>query len=122
MADVTIKADFSMVKAMLTKAGRKAIPLATAKTLTFLAKNVEKKTYEEMQDKFDRPTPMVMKSLRVKTATANDLHARVFVKGWPMAKTPNSMADVIGHQFSGGGRVLKRVEKRFRQAGLLDAD
>lgn len=119
---VEVNIDFNVIKAQLTEIGRKALPLATAKTLTFLAKNVEAKTYKEMESQFDRVTPVVMRSLRTKTATVNDLSARVYVKGWPMLKQDWSMADILAHQFEGGDRKIKRSEKRFRQAGLLKND
>lgn len=119
---IEIKADFNVLKASLTELGRKKLPITIAKTLTFLAKNVEKKTYDAMRENFDRPTPIVMRSLRTKTATANDQHARVYLKGYELTKQAKSMADVLSHEFEGGERIPKQIEKRFRQAGLLGAN
>lgn len=125
MADkpfIEIKADFNVLKASLTEIGRKALPVTIAKTLTFLAKNVEKKTYDAMRANFDRPTPIVMRSLRTKTATVRDQHARVYLKGYELTKQAKSIADVLSHEFEGGARIPKQLEKRFRQAGLLGQD
>lgn len=100
----------------------KQVNYATAVALTKTAKLVEKEVYDEFRRTFDRPTPTLMRSLRTKTANKFDLTARVYVKDRPLGgKNPNSMADLLAHQFSGGSRIHKQLESVLRQQGLINA-
>lgn len=123
MVTIVPRFDFSNVLRMLDDTQARQLPFATAKALTLTAKNVEKSIYDEMRSQFDRPTPMTMRSLRTKPATKRDLTAMVYLKGIELGgKNPYSMAEVIGHQFSGGSRTRKRIEKVFERAGLISGN
>lgn len=99
---------------------QKQVTFAAAVALTKTAKAAERETYEEFRRTFDRPTPTMMRALRTKTATKADLTARVFVKDRPLGgKNPYSMAELLAHQFKGGGRIQKQLEAVLRQQGLL---
>ncbi len=99
---------------------RKQVQFAAAVALTKTAKAVEREVYGEFKRVIDRPTPTMMKALRTKTATKADLTAKVFVKDRPLGgKNPNSMADLLAHQFKGGGRIHKALEIALRSNGLL---
>lgn len=120
MIGISVKADFKQLSRFFSDMEKKQMPFVVAKTLTELAKNTEKVTYAQMRSVWDRPTPFVMKGLRTKPATKRDLTARVYVKDWsPGGKNPRGLADIIGHQFAGGGRQRKALEYRFEQAGLI---
>lgn len=123
MINVTIKTSITDALKFLNDVERRQIPFATAKALTLTAKKVEKETYQEMQKRFDRPTPMTMRSLRTKPATKRDLTSKVYLKGVELGgKNPNSMFEIIGHQFDGGTRNRKRIEQLFASRGLISSN
>ncbi len=119
MITVKVTHNFGDVIRMLDDVQRKQVPFATAKALTLTAKNAEKAVYAEMRQKFDRPTPMTMKSLRTKPATKRDLTAMVYLKDQSAGGKSRSMLEVIGHEFSGGDRNRKRLELWLQRAGLI---
>jgi cation transport regulator ChaB len=95
---------------------------ATIVSLTRTAKEVQVATYAEMASKFDRPTPITMKSLRIRPATRQKIEAEVFLKSWEVGgKNLRSMEEMIGHQFRGGDRLRKRMEEAFTRAGLINS-
>ena len=122
MIKFSIRVDgLDRLNALLTNKA-KQINYATAVALTKTAKKVEHELYGEFRRVFDRPTPTTMRSLRTKPAKKTDLTAEVFVKDQPLGKkNPNSMADVLAHQFKGGGRIHKQLETVLRQQGFLQA-
>lgn len=95
------------------------IPFAAAVALTRTARLVQREIEDEMRDKFDRPTPMVMRSLRVIPAKKSSLEARVFLKNIPLGRRASGLADVIAHQFFGGKRRSTGAEVRLRAAKVL---
>lgn len=95
---------------------------ATAVALTRTAQQAQQATVAEMRARFDRPTPTVLRSLFVKPAKKSDLTSMIYVKDKPFGgKNPRSMAEIIGHQFSGGARIAKSLEEALRRAGYLQA-
>lgn len=69
---------------------------------------------------FDRPTPMVLKSVRVKPATKQDPVAIVGLDIRELGgKNIKSMREMIGHHFVGGERIQKRLEMRLQRLGVL---
>lgn len=121
---ISIKVDTSGLKSVgaMLSGMEKQVRFATAKALTLTAKNVEKSVYDEMRSKFDRPTPTTMRSLRTKPATKQDLTAMVYLKDRELGgNNALAMAQIIGHQFSGGARQRKSLEKAFSTKGLISA-
>lgn len=92
---------------------------ATAVALTRTAGHVRKAVTEEMAKQFDRPTPMVMRSLYTSPAKRDNLVAMVYLKDRPLPGQARSMSELLAHQFSGGSRIAKQVEVVLRQAGLM---
>lgn len=121
MINIKVQTNFADTLKLLNDVERRQLPFATAKALTLTAKIVEKETYREMDKQFDRPTPMTKRSLRTKPATKRDLTAKVYLKGIELGKNPNSMFEIIGHQFEGGTRNRKRMEKLFTSRGLISS-
>jgi hypothetical protein len=122
MINIKVQTSFADTLTFLNDVERRQLPFATAKALTLTAKIAEKEIYGEMAKQFDRPTPMTMRSLRTKPATKQDLTARVFLKGVELGgKNPNSMFEIIGHQFEGGTRNRKRIEQLFTSYGLISS-
>jgi hypothetical protein len=126
---ITVKTNFRDAYKMLDSL-RRSYPSLTAKALTQAAFRVQDKTYAQMRSKFDRPTPFVMKGLRVKPAEKTEfpMEARVFVKDFPISghnsfsdQYQSGLANIIGHQFGGGRRQRKLLEARLQQRGLITA-
>lgn len=108
---------------MLDSRVAKQVPYATAVALTRTAQAAQKDVAWEFSRKFDRPTPTVMKGLWVKSATRASLEAMVYVKDRPLGgKNPFSLAQVLAHEFSGGGRLAKQLEFVLRRDGFIGAD
>lgn len=121
---LSIKVDTSGLKSSLAMISgmQKQVSVATAKALTFTAERVEKAVYEEMRTKFDRPTPMTMRSLRKKTARVSDLTAMVYLKDTAIGgKNPRSMAEILAHEFGGGDRIRSRLEGAFSAKGYMSS-
>lgn len=94
--------------------------IAAAVAITRLAKIAQKEIVQTMATKFDRPTPMTMRSVVVLPATAERLKATVMLNDREMGgQNLKSMSQTIGQQFLGGGRILKRVEQRLSRMGIL---
>ena len=96
------------------------IPFATSMAINATARTVREATLAEMATQFDRPTPLVMKSLFITQATKARLQAAVYLKDREIGgKNSRSMAEILGHQFAGGTRLRKRLEDAFTGAGLI---
>jgi len=95
------------------------IRFAVAKSLTLTAKAVQSDLTAEMKQGFDRPTPYTLRSSFVKPATRANLNAVVGIKDMQPSKVAASPAELLGHQFRGGGRIRKNLENHLAKAGLL---
>lgn len=92
-------------------------PFAMAMALSRTASIVRKSLVEEMSRVFDRPTPYVLGSLSVKTATTTNLTAMVWMKKWPGKGYPAET--FLGPQIFGGSRTHKRFEKALIYKGVM---
>lgn len=120
---ISIKVDttgFNTLAATLTGM-QKQVTVATAKVLTFTAERVEAAVYDEMRRKFDRPTPMTMRSLRKKPATPSSLMAMVYLKDERPGGNSRSALETIGQEFTGGGRAFKKIELWLQRQGKMTA-
>lgn len=123
MALIRVEHDLDKLTKLLDSIKSRQVPFATAKALTLTAKEAQKDTYREFESKFDRPTPLTMRSLFIKPATKRDLTAEVFVKDRPIGgKNSKSTAEILRHQFGGGTRLVKRLEQMLRRQGFIDED
>ena len=96
------------------------VPFAASLAINRTAKRVREETMVAMSAQFDRPTPLVMKSLFITPATKAKLQAAVYLKDREIGgKNSRSMAEILGHQFAGGTRLRKRMENAFTEAGLI---
>lgn len=122
MIPITVRIDgLAAVTASLTaQAGQ--IPFATSQAINATARTVRTAVQAEMAARFDRPTPLTLKSLFVAPATKAKLQAAVYLKDREIGgKNTRSMAEILGHQFAGGTRLRKRMEEAFTGAGLIRA-
>ena len=119
---ITVRIDgMDSVKRMLDGVEKQA-RFATAVALTRTAKQAQKMAYDEFKQQFDRPTPMVMKSLYIKPATKANLEAMVYMKNIGIGgKNARSMAEMLGHHFSGGSRTRKAIEGLLKANGFIQS-
>lgn len=102
----------------LMQAYPRQAPYALARALTKVAKeHVKPRIEAEMASVFDRPTPFVLKSLRVRPATKDKPQAEVLFKDESYKGTPAT--EYLRPHVDGGPRALKRSESLLRNAGLL---
>ncbi|QLQ25245.1 MAG: hypothetical protein HZT41_10545 [Dechloromonas sp.] len=95
---------------------------ATAIALTKTAKHAQRMMYDEFKGQFDRPTPLVMKSLFIEPATKDNLSSRVYMKDRALGgKNMRSMSELLAHHFTGGRRVSKAFEDLLRRNNYLAA-
>ena len=139
MIKVTIPA-LPAAQAALSGYGRQ-IPFATALAIHRTAHIARRAGVEEMRRQFDRPTPTVLNSLFVRPSRVSkkaigsggsvpsselavkDLAFGSTIKDYsPSVPEPGSMAEKIGHQFSGGQRVRKGLERGLQRGGYIAAD
>ncbi len=110
---------FSALSASLGSQARQ-VPFAASLAINRTAQRVREETLGEMSAQFDRPTPLVLKSLFITPSTKVRLHATVYLKDYEIGgKNLRSMAEIIGHQFTGGTRLRKRMEDAFVRARLI---
>lgn len=121
---ITMKVTFDtrQVKRYLSDLERNQLPFATAAALTRTAKRVQNELLEEMKREFDRPTPWTLRSTFIAPATKRKLEATVGLKDRPYPGNRLSSAQILAHQFAGGGRHVKGVEMWLRRAGYLGAN
>ena len=119
MIRMYVKFDTSAVKRYLSDLERNQIPFATANALTQIGNRVQKGLIDEMTERFDRPTPWTKRSTFVKPATKRNLEATTGVKDRAYAGNRLSAAEILHHQFAGGGRQVKALEHWLRRAGYL---
>ena len=91
---------------------------ATMLALNKTAEQIRSELQTEMQRVFDRPTPWVINSLRIKYATKARLVAELAYKDKNSVESARSMLEP--HVF-GGPRHYKAMEARLFNAGLLPA-
>ena len=94
----------------------KQVDFAAAVALTKTAGIARTKVQENMRQVFDRPTPWVINSLRLKSATKTNLVAEVAFKDINSEVSSKTM--VFPH-VEGGQRSFKAMEVRLMQAGLM---
>ena len=100
----------------------KQAKFAATVAITRTASLIKTALVEEMKQKFDRPTPTTLNSIMMKPATKTNPEAVVWLKDREMGgKQSLSMAQIIGHQFKGGPRNIKRLEMRLFRLGILPA-
>lgn len=103
------------VQAALNKAASQ-VPYALSVALNKTATEAKEMVQAEMKNVFDRPTPWVLNSLRVKRATKTNLVAELAFKDIHSALSARSMVEP---HVEGGGRHFKAMEVRLLRSGML---
>jgi len=98
------------------------IPYANTLALNATGRSVKRAVELDMRANFDRPNPRVMKGIFLDYATKTALVAEVRVKDIPENFADESLAEIIGQQFTGGvGRLRGRLEQAFTREGYISA-
>lgn len=96
-------------------------PFAVAVALTKTAVDIEKATVDAMRRDFDRPTPYTLRAFYVSKATKHRLVASIELKDRRLSKVAAAANETIGHQFTGGTRNTKSLERYAQRAGLISS-
>ncbi|CAN7408348.1 hypothetical protein LJR074_002585 [Acidovorax sp. LjRoot74] len=125
--NITIKG-FERVKAQMEALSGAQLREAAAKALNDAGHQVRRDMQRELTQRFDRPTPFIVRSPKVFQATADDLVVTIaptlhtdknaFVRGGKVGVDPQQ---VLQAQEFGGLRRDKRSESVLRRAGILPA-
>lgn len=112
---ITVKSNIAAVaKAWEQAAGQ--VPFALSVALNKTAEKARLKVRSEMPSVFDRPTPWVLNSLRVKRSTKTNLTAELAYKDKNSVESSRSMVEP--HVF-GGRRHFKAMEARLMNMGYM---
>lgn len=114
---INITTNFTQVQAALQKAASQ-VPFALATAMNKTAIKAKDAVRNEMPKVFDRPTPWVLNSLRVKFATKTNLQAELAYKDRNSVESSRSMIEP--HVFT-GKRHFKAMEARLMNIGLIPA-
>lgn len=98
---------------------RKHAPFAVAMALTKTAQRAQAGVLDVMRQRFDRPTPYTLNSLRVVPAKKSDTQpfAKVYFKDDAFKGTPASK--FLTPEVYGGARAAKRFERALIGKGLM---
>lgn len=107
------------VQSQIRKLSQGQIKQATSKAINDAAFHARKGIQDTMARNFDRPTPYIMRSVRVVQASPEQLNA--WIEPTYMGGKGIDPQQILRAQAFGGPRRDKRSEKLLRNAGLLPA-
>ncbi|WP_417550131.1 hypothetical protein [Methylophaga sp.] len=119
--NIQIKSELDKLTKNLTDVEKKQIPFAMALALNEAATIGQSAGVKEMQRVFDRPTPFILKSLRVTRASKNNLKSEVGFKN-VFGKFGSAVENTLKPHIEGGKRKPKGSEATLRRAGILRPD
>ena len=112
------------IERRLNAIARKQVPYATSLALNNTAKDVIKAEQDEMRRVFDRPTPFILRGLRVtKYAKKTDLQAEVGFKD-VYGRSGEAVENTLKPHIPGfpATRQPKGMERQLRRRGFLGAN
>lgn len=131
MVEIVVRVDNKEAKKFWTAVERKALPVATAKTLTFTADRARNRLTQMMPQLFDRPTPFVQRGIQIKPAKPSKLKSTVYVPNSSVEQTLLPHTDLREtssrkkkkheYQLAGGYWVVSRNAKTNRYGNLTRA-
>lgn len=119
--NIQIKSELNKLTKDLTDVEKKQIPFAMSLALNESASIGQAAGVKEMKRVFDRPTPFILKSLRVKRSNKKKLVAEVGFKD-VFGKFGTAVEYTLKPNIEGGNRKPKASEMTLRRAGILRAD
>ncbi len=123
MIRIEAKNEVGLAVADLAGNAAKQAAFASIVAVNRVASRIKTAIIQEMASKFDRPMPITLKSIMVKPANKQKPVATVWLKDGQLdtSKGMYAMRDIIGHEFTGGARLVKRLEIRLQRLGILPA-
>jgi hypothetical protein len=116
---IKIEHNIDVVKQAMEKAASQ-VPFSMMTALNKTAAKARDAVRAEMPRVFDRPTPWVLNSLRIKYATKARLSAEMaFKDSWSSSAGEVGGKTMIAPHVFGGGRSFKGMEVRLYRAGIL---
>jgi hypothetical protein len=112
---IAVTENFAEIRKRIADAGKQNA-FATSVALNKTAEVSKQALRSEMPRVFDRPTPWVLNSLRIKYARKDKLSAELAYKDKSSVESARSMLEP---QVDGGGRRAKVMELRLNRIGLL---
>ena len=109
--EIDVRADVKEATRYLNGIQKRAVPIATAKALTFTAERAQKAVTRLIPQVFSNPTPFTRRAIRKETASPNNLHAAVLIKD--LSLTQDHYLVVQTDLRTSGRRPKKRHEKRL---------
>lgn len=105
------------VQAGLRDFSERRLRAVAATALTRTAKGIAAEWQKEINTKLDQPVSRTQKAVRIETARADKLSAKVAIKD----KTTSGMApaDYLMQQEYGGGRLVKKFEQALIASGAM---
>ena len=121
MFEINFMSEWSQLGYLLTDLERRQLPFATARALTQTAKAAQTEYRSQASQIFDRPTAFTVNALYVRPAKKDDLRASVEVKDEHTISKGTPAEKFLAPEILGGGRRIKRFERRISRAlGLPD--
>ena len=112
---ISISSNLPQIQAALAK-GASQVPYATKVAINNTAAKAQTAVRKQMAAVFDRPTPWVLNSIRIKYATTQNLQADLAFKD---KNTVESSRSMVEPNVFGGARHFKAMEARLMGIGLL---
>ena len=119
--NIQMKSDLHRLTKDLNDVEKKQIPFAMSLALNETATIGQAAGVKEMKRVFDRPTPFILNSLRVKRSSKNRLIAEVGFKD-VFGRFGSAVEDTLKPNIEGGSRKPKASEMTLRRAGILGSD
>jgi hypothetical protein len=121
MVQLSVKDNIAATVGKL-RANQKQVRFAASVALNKTARLAKDEAVAVMKRSFDRPTPFTLRSLFIKPSTKANLQAMVYVKDQAAGGKSKSLAESLGHEFSGGTRIRKRLELWLERAGYISSN
>jgi hypothetical protein len=119
--NLQIKSEMDKLSKDLSDVEKKQIPFAMSLALNEAATIGQQAGVKEMKRVFDRPTPFILNSLRVKRSSKNRLIAEVGFKD-VFGNFGEAVENILTPNIEGGSRKPKGSEMTLRRAGILRSD
>lgn len=104
-------------KERVDRLAKKQVPYALASALNSTAYGAMKYEQAEIKDSFDRPTPWVQKGVLYQKASTSSLAS--FTRLADDRDRKGDVRSILEPHVYGGGRAIKRSERRMRHTGAM---
>lgn len=114
---IRLRSNGARLRARLSSVGRKQLPFAATRALTWMAKSAEKAVAVRLARVLDRPKPFTLRALGSQSARKSKLRARVFLKR--RRGEGRAAAIYLAALDTGGARRAKGFERSMIAGGWM---